>query len=47
MSLKENVRRYEQTLIEKAMQRHGKISDAARMLGIDPTTLARKLKRAS
>jgi transcriptional regulator with PAS, ATPase and Fis domain len=46
MSLKENVRRYEQALIEKALQRHGKISDAARMLGIDPTTLTRKLKKA-
>jgi transcriptional regulator with PAS, ATPase and Fis domain len=45
MSLKEAVRRYERILIEEALQKHGKIADAARMLSIDPTTLTRKLKK--
>lgn len=45
MSLKEAVRRYERILIEEALQKHGKIADAARMLSIDPTTLTRKLRK--
>ncbi len=44
MSLKEAVRRYERKLIEEALQRQGKVAEAAKMLQIDPTTLTRKLK---
>lgn len=44
VSLKEAVRRYERILIQEALQKQGKIADAAKMLSIDPTTLTRKLK---
>lgn len=47
MSLKEAVRRYERILIEEALQKHGRIADAARMLSIDPTTLTRKLRKTN
>lgn len=42
--LKQLVKQYERHLIEAALARHGKIATAARALGIDPTTLSRKLR---
>jgi transcriptional regulator with PAS, ATPase and Fis domain len=45
MTLKQAVRRYEKHLINEALKKYGRASDAARILGIDPTTLVRKLKR--
>ena len=47
MPLKEAVRRNERILIEEALQKHGRIADAARMLSIDPTTLTRKLRKTN
>ncbi len=44
VSLKEAVRSYEKELIREALRRYGKVSEAARRLGIDPTTLSRKMK---
>jgi transcriptional regulator with PAS, ATPase and Fis domain len=31
--------------VEEALEKYGKGSDAAKVLGIDPTTLIRKLKK--
>ncbi|MGA7877876.1 MAG: sigma 54-interacting transcriptional regulator [Desulfoferrobacter sp.] len=44
-TLKKAMRKYERHLINEALKKYGKPSDAARILGIDPTTLVRKLKR--
>lgn len=44
-SLKESVRRYEKTIILKTLSQYNSTARAARVLGIDPTTLTRKLKR--
>ena len=44
-TLKDAVRRYERGLIEEALKKCGKLTDAANLLVIDPTTLTRKLKR--
>lgn len=44
-TLKNAVWKYEKQLINEALNKYGKTNDAARILGIDPTTLARKLKR--
>jgi transcriptional regulator with PAS, ATPase and Fis domain len=44
LTLKEAVRRYERRLIEHALKRYGRVPAAASALGIDPTTLIRKLK---
>jgi transcriptional regulator with PAS, ATPase and Fis domain len=46
MTLKESVRQYERNVIEKKLAKCGKVSDAAKLLGIDPTTLTRKLKKS-
>lgn len=43
--LKKAVRRYERLVIGEALKKYGKASEAAKILGIDPTTLMRKLKR--
>lgn len=43
-TLKEAVRRFERRLIEQALKRFGRVPPAASALGIDPTTLIRKLK---
>ena len=45
LTLKEAIRRYERKLIEQTLRRHGRALDAASALGIDPTTLGRKLKK--
>ncbi len=45
VTLKIAVQRFEKKLIEKALGKYGKASDAAQALGIDPTTLIRKLKK--
>lgn len=45
LTLKESVRQYEKQLIIDAMQEYGSTAKAAEALGIDPTTLTRKLKR--
>jgi transcriptional regulator with PAS, ATPase and Fis domain len=45
LTLKEAVRRYETDLIKAALTRYGKVAEAANILGIDPTTLGRKLKQ--
>jgi transcriptional regulator with PAS, ATPase and Fis domain len=47
MTLKQAVRRYERYLIKEALKKYGSASDAAKILGIDPTTLVRKLKRGA
>jgi transcriptional regulator with PAS, ATPase and Fis domain len=47
MTLKSTVGRYERHLIKETLKKYGKTSDAARVLGIDPTTLTRKLKKGS
>jgi DNA-binding NtrC family response regulator len=39
------VQRFEKELIEDVLEKCGKTSEAARVLGIDPTTLTRKLKK--
>jgi transcriptional regulator with PAS, ATPase and Fis domain len=44
LSLKEAVRRYEAGIIKAALARHRKVAEAANFLGIDPSTLGRKLK---
>ena len=44
-TLKESVLRYEKTLILEALAHYNSTANAARALGIDPTTLSRKLKR--
>lgn len=46
ITLKKAVRRYERHLIEEALEKYGNASDAAKILGIDPTTLIRKLKKS-
>jgi transcriptional regulator with PAS, ATPase and Fis domain len=45
LTLKEAVRRYEADLIKAALTKYGKVAEAANNLGIDPTTLGRKLKQ--
>ncbi len=45
LPLKIAVQRFEKKLIEEALEKHVKASDAAKALGIDPTTLIRKLKK--
>jgi transcriptional regulator with PAS, ATPase and Fis domain len=45
LTLKIAVQRFEKKLIEEALEKYGKASDAAKSLGIDPTTLIRKLKK--
>ncbi len=47
MTLKSTVGRYERYLIKETLKKYGKTSDAAKILGIDPTTLTRKLKKGS
>jgi transcriptional regulator with PAS, ATPase and Fis domain len=44
LTLKEAVRQYEACLIKGALAKYGKVAEAASILGIDPTTLSRKLK---
>jgi len=44
--LKITVQRFEKKLIGEALKKYGKASDAAKVLGIDPTTLIRKLNKA-
>lgn len=45
LSLKEAVAAFESNLISAAMERHGTLSQAARSLGIHPSTLCRKVSR--
>lgn len=45
VTLKMAVQRFEKELIEEVLEKCGKTSEAARVLGIDPTTLTRKLKK--
>lgn len=45
VTLKMAVQRFEKELIEKVLEKCGKTSEAARVLGIDPTTLTRKMKK--
>ncbi len=45
LTLKIMVQRFEKQLIEEALEKYGNASDAAKILGIDPTTLFRKLKK--
>ena len=45
LTLKIAVQRFEKKFIEEALGKYGKASDAAKSLGIDPTTLIRKLKK--
>ncbi len=47
LTLKVAVQRFEKEFIEDVLEKYGKVSDAAKILGIDPTTLKRKLKRIS
>lgn len=47
LTLKMAVQRFEKELIENVLGKYGKVSDAAKVLGIDPTTLTRKLKKTS
>ncbi|MCP3887976.1 MAG: hypothetical protein GY702_03760 [Desulfobulbaceae bacterium] len=47
LTLKIAVQRFEKELIEEALGKYGKVSYAAKALGIDPTTLARKLKKTT
>lgn len=47
LPLKEAVRKYEFRLITQAINKYGSIPKAARALGIDPTTISRKLKHHS
>jgi transcriptional regulator with PAS, ATPase and Fis domain len=44
LTLKKAVKRYEADLIKAALTKYGKVAKAADILGIDPTTLGRKLK---
>lgn len=44
-NLKSAVRSYERQLIRKALEKYGSFSAAAKQLGVDPTTLSRKLRR--
>ena len=44
MSLDEAVRHVEQKMIKEAVDKHGSIQKAARALGIDPSTIHRKIK---
>ena len=46
MTLKRAVMRFERRVIEQALKRCGRVSAAASALGIDPTTLIRKLKKS-
>lgn len=46
-TLKKAVRDYERRLIAEAIDRWGNPSRAARILGVDPTTLSRKLRRGA
>lgn len=43
--LKDAVKEFERDQIEKALVKHGTVTAAAAALGIDPTTLGRKLKK--
>jgi len=45
LSLKEALAALESNLISAAMERHGTLSEAARSLGVHPSTLCRKLSR--
>ncbi|WP_163338970.1 sigma-54-dependent Fis family transcriptional regulator [Desulfopila sp. IMCC35008] len=47
VSLRAAVQKYEKGLITKALTKYGSSGAAAKVLGIDPTTLARKLKKTS
>jgi transcriptional regulator with PAS, ATPase and Fis domain len=44
VKLREAVKIYEKDIINRTLAKCGKVSDAAKLLGIDPTTLTRKLK---
>ncbi|MGE5702881.1 MAG: sigma-54 interaction domain-containing protein [Clostridia bacterium] len=46
-SLKERVEQFEHRIIQEALTRHGSIRQAAQQLGIDHSTLLKKLKRRS
>lgn len=46
-SLKDQVARFEQSLIERAIERHGSKREASRHLGVDIATLIRKQKRGT
>ena len=45
VTLKSAVKSYEQRIIRSALQKYGNLTSAARALGVDPTTLSRKLRR--
>jgi transcriptional regulator with PAS, ATPase and Fis domain len=45
MTLRDAVKQFERRLIEQALAKYGTVADAATVLGIDPTTLGRKLKK--
>lgn len=45
--LKEALKKYEAFIIEKALKRYGSQKEAAKVLGVDQTTISRKLKKQS
>lgn len=47
LTLKKAVQIFEKKIIEDALQKYGKTSEAAKALGIDPTTLTRKVKKCT
>ena len=47
VTLREAVHQYERHVIQETLTKYSKTSDAAKILGIDPTTLARKLRKST
>ena len=45
MNLKEALDNYEQRIIRRAVQKHGSKAAAARVLGVDPSTIVRKMQK--